>query len=73
MADDLEKIKVEDNKKTAIRTSVKSANTAHVSPTLDLRGERYEEALVKVDRYLDAAVEMVIKLLKIVTEEEVSH
>ncbi|AUJ29389.1 MAG: endonuclease MutS2 [Liquorilactobacillus hordei] len=56
MADDLEKIKVEDNKKTAIRTSVKSANTAHVSPTLDLRGERYEEALVKVDRYLDAAV-----------------
>ncbi|MDN2452885.1 endonuclease MutS2 [Lactobacillus sp. UCMA15818] len=54
--DDLEKIKVEDNKKTAIRTSVKSANIAHVSPTLDLRGERYEEALVKVDRYLDAAV-----------------
>ncbi|MDC7952309.1 endonuclease MutS2 [Liquorilactobacillus mali] len=54
--DDLEKVKVEDNKKTAVRTSIKSANTTHVSPTLDLRGERYEEALVKVDRYLDAAV-----------------
>ncbi|EJF00772.1 endonuclease MutS2 [Liquorilactobacillus mali] len=53
---DLEKVKVEENKRTAIRTSVKSANATHVSPTLDLRGERYEEALVKVDRYLDAAV-----------------
>lgn len=28
----------------------------HVSPTLDLRGERYEEALADVDRYIDAAL-----------------
>lgn len=53
---ELEKIKVEENSKKAIRTSVKSVGAVHVSPTLDLRGERYEEALVKADRYLDAAV-----------------
>ena len=28
----------------------------HVSSTLDLRGERYEDALADVDRYIDAAL-----------------
>lgn len=36
--------------------SLKSANSAHVSPQLDLRGKRYEEALAEVDQYLDAAI-----------------
>lgn len=35
---------------------VKSSGAAHVSPQLDLRGKRYEEALAEVDHYLDAAI-----------------
>lgn len=35
---------------------VKSASASHVSPQLDLRGKRYEEALAEVDQYLDAAI-----------------
>lgn len=36
--------------------SVRSESTSHVSPQLDLRGERYENALAELDRYLDAAL-----------------
>lgn len=53
---DLEKIKVAPEKTKSLRTTISSSNKTHVSPTLDLRGHRYEEALVEVDRYLDAAV-----------------
>jgi DNA mismatch repair protein MutS2 len=31
-------------------------SSAHIKTELDLRGERYEEALMKVDKYLDEAV-----------------
>ena len=51
----LEKIKLKPEK-TRIRTSFKSSSRVHISPVLDLRGKRYEEALTDVDRYLDAAV-----------------
>lgn len=54
--DDLEKIQVNESKTTRAHTSVKSARSSHVSPNLDLRGKRYEEALTEVDRYLDAAL-----------------
>lgn len=36
--------------------TVQSNQQAHVSPQLDLRGKRYEEALAEVDQYLDAAI-----------------
>ena len=36
--------------------TVRSAESAHVSNQLDLRGKRYEEALMEVDQYLDAAI-----------------
>lgn len=53
--DNLEKIKVTPQA-SKIRSSFKSTSQAHVSTTLDLRGERYEAALTRVDRYLDAAL-----------------
>ena len=54
--EDLEKITVEEPKAKRAHTTVRSARSSHVSPTLDLRGKRYEEALTEVDRYLDAAI-----------------
>ena len=53
---DLEKIKVKDTQPKRAGTVLKSSSSSHVSPTLDLPGERYENAMVKVDRYIDAAV-----------------
>ncbi|KRL03061.1 endonuclease MutS2 [Liquorilactobacillus capillatus] len=54
---DLEKIKVtDDNSKRGTRSTLKTASQSHVSPRLDLRGQRYEEALTNVDRYVDAAI-----------------
>lgn len=44
-------------KEPARRTAtLKSASQSHVSPQLDLRGERYENALARMDQYLDAAL-----------------
>ncbi|MBM6613318.1 endonuclease MutS2 [Desemzia sp. RIT804] len=37
-------------------TSLKSASQSHVSPQLDLRGERYDSALARMDQYLDSAL-----------------
>lgn len=37
-------------------TTVQSSDSSHVSPQLDLRGERYEDALAELDRYLDSAL-----------------
>ena len=36
--------------------TVKSSSSSHVATQLDLRGQRYEEALAEVDQYLDAAL-----------------
>ncbi|MFC6171093.1 endonuclease MutS2 [Loigolactobacillus jiayinensis] len=53
--DDLEKIKgVAEEKPQRHMATVHAGN--HVSSTLDLRGERYEDALADVDRYIDAAL-----------------
>ena len=41
---DLEKINVEPKKVKRAGTVLRSAKTSHVSPQLDLRGKRYEEA-----------------------------
>ncbi|WP_176763866.1 endonuclease MutS2 [Shouchella lonarensis] len=40
---------------TASTTSLKRTNM-HVSPELDLRGERYEEAMRRVEKYIDDAL-----------------
>jgi len=52
---DMERVKPEAEPKQA-RAVVKSANASHVSPNLDLRGVRYEDAMMQVDRYIDAAL-----------------
>ena len=52
---DLERVKPEAEPKQA-RATVQSANASHVSPNLDLRGVRYEDAMTQVDRYIDAAL-----------------
>ncbi|WP_265458989.1 endonuclease MutS2 [Enterococcus sp. HY326] len=36
--------------------TVRSSQASHVANQLDLRGQRYEEALAEVDQYLDAAI-----------------
>ncbi|ANK59207.1 endonuclease MutS2 [Loigolactobacillus backii] len=52
---DLEKTKAEAPQKQKQHTTTIHA-TNRVNPTLDLRGERYENALAKVDRYIDSAL-----------------
>lgn len=52
---DLEKIKITEQNEPKTRTSVKRTASSGLSTTLDLRGQRYEEALTNVDRYLDSA------------------
>ncbi|MBC1445547.1 endonuclease MutS2 [Listeria welshimeri] len=52
---DLEYIQPETRKKQRIITSVHSSDSPAKSE-LDLRGERYEDALQKVDKYLDEAL-----------------
>lgn len=52
---DLEYIQPEKPKKQRIITSVHSSGSPAKSE-LDLRGERYEDALQKVDKYLDEAL-----------------
>lgn len=51
----LEKIKIKPEK-VRIHSSFKSSSQVHVSPVLDLRGQRYETAMTMVDRYLDSAL-----------------
>lgn len=51
----LEKIKVPEQNERGARTVVKRTGSSGISTSLDLRGQRYEEALTNVDRYLDSA------------------
>lgn len=52
---DLEYIKPEKEKVTRTMTNVKN-RTSHVKLELDLRGERYEDALILTEKYLDDAL-----------------
>ncbi|SDH34414.1 DNA mismatch repair protein MutS2 [Alteribacillus persepolensis] len=54
-AEDMEKVKAEPVKQPSRPVTTVSRNT-HVKPELDLRGMRYEEAMHKVEKYLDDAV-----------------
>lgn len=55
-ANDLEKAVVEEAKEPKQRTTVHRTRSEGVSPTLDLRGHRYEAAMAEVDRFIDSAL-----------------
>ncbi|USS86802.1 endonuclease MutS2 [Fructilactobacillus cliffordii] len=52
---DLEKVKPEAPQRKA-KASVRRTKSSGLSTTLDLRGVRYEEAMQRLDRYIDAAL-----------------
>lgn len=51
---DLKVVKSEEQVKPVV--NVRTASTGHVKTELDLRGERYEDAMRKVESYLDSAL-----------------
>ncbi|WP_407887335.1 endonuclease MutS2 [Levilactobacillus sp. N40-8-2] len=53
---DLEKAKDSAKGKKQPRATVRRSGSSGMSPTLDLRGHRYEEAMAEVDRYIDSAL-----------------
>jgi len=52
---DLQYVKPEKEKQTVVMTNVKN-RSSHVKLELDLRGERYEEAILKAEKYIDDAL-----------------
>lgn len=54
-ASDLQLIDTPKEVETRPLATVRGSNH-HVSPELDLRGERYEDALIKLEKYLDDAI-----------------
>ncbi|MDT6980947.1 endonuclease MutS2 [Levilactobacillus zymae] len=53
---DLEKAADPAKSKQQPRASIRRTGSNGMSPTLDLRGHRYEEAMAEVDRYIDSAL-----------------
>lgn len=53
---DLQKAQPEVVKETKQPVSLKRTRSDGVSPTLDLRGHRYEQAMAEVDRFIDSAL-----------------
>lgn len=51
----LEKVKPE-KKKVKQQTTIRRTRSSSMSTTLDLRGVRYDDAMQRVDRYIDAAL-----------------
>ncbi|GEP19447.1 endonuclease MutS2 [Pediococcus argentinicus] len=54
--DELELVESARSIEKRTRTNVRRTASVSVKTTLDLRGKRYEEAMVEVDRYIDAAI-----------------
>jgi len=52
---DLVKVEIPEDKEEEMIKSYRVQKSQHVSPKLDLRGERYEEAQHNLDKYLDDA------------------
>ena len=52
---DLQYVKPEKEKQPSVMTNVKN-RTVHVKLELDLRGERYEDAILKTEKYIDDAL-----------------
>lgn len=53
---DLEKAADPAKSRKQPRASIQRTGSSGMSPTLDLRGHRYEEAMAEVDRYVDSAL-----------------
>ncbi|MGY5338859.1 endonuclease MutS2 [Levilactobacillus spicheri] len=53
---DLEKATDPAKSRKQPRASIQRTGSSGMSPTLDLRGHRYEEAMAEVDRYIDSAL-----------------
>ncbi|WP_268913215.1 endonuclease MutS2 [Lentilactobacillus sp. SPB1-3] len=53
---DLEKGQATPEEKSKYRPRVSRTRSSGISPTLDLRGERYEEAMSRLDQYIDSAL-----------------
>lgn len=53
---DLEKVGKQAQPKAKYQTHVSRTRSTGMSPTLDLRGHRYEEAMYELDRYVDSAL-----------------
>ncbi|MFT8400322.1 MAG: endonuclease MutS2 [Lentilactobacillus diolivorans] len=53
---DLEKSGSDKPEKSRYQTQVSRTRSTGMSPTLDLRGHRYEEAMYELDRYIDSAL-----------------
>lgn len=53
---DIEKIAADKQSKPQYQTHVSRTRSSGISPTLDLRGHRYEEAMFELDRYIDSAL-----------------
>lgn len=53
---DLEKAAPETTKEKAPKATIRRTRSDGMTPTLDLRGHRYEEAMAEVDRYIDSAL-----------------
>src|SRR5699024_1614116 len=50
------KIKGDNQTEKNIRKVYNTKKAMHISPTLDLRGQRYDEAMRNLDKYLDDAM-----------------
>lgn len=55
-ANDLEKVTVKGSNEHKQRTTVYRTRSAELSPTLDLRGIRYEAAMTEVDQFIDSSL-----------------
>ncbi|GHP12634.1 endonuclease MutS2 [Lentilactobacillus fungorum] len=53
---DLEKVAADKKATGRVQTRVSRTRSSGISPTLDLRGHRYEEAMYELDRYIDSAL-----------------
>ncbi|ANZ62295.1 endonuclease MutS2 [Secundilactobacillus paracollinoides] len=53
---DLEKAAPEATTKKAPKATIRRTRSDGMTPTLDLRGHRYEEAMAEMDRYIDSAL-----------------
>ena len=60
------KIKSENKTKENSNRIYKAKKAMHISPTLDLRGQRYDEALRNFDKYLDDAMLSGLDQVKII-------
>lgn len=52
----LDKTKQPSSNTKPARATIKRSSSSGMSPTLDLRGHRYDEAIAEVDRYIDSAL-----------------